>query len=499
MALSWAGKGAAFWLSHAKAQRPRGVEIVLLSRRMEMTEEIIRPSYDFWEGIRSYESVPPGSSAEKAPYIDHGTDLIDPRRYTDPAEADREWDKLWTKIWNLAGIAADIPEPGDWFKYDLGRESFVVVRGDDGQIRAFYNVCPHRGNQLVRNDFGTVNECFSCAFHGWKFEKDGNLRSVKEPETFRPEVIKDVSGLTEVRCEVWAGIVFINMDPEAGPLLDFLGILPDHLAPYELERHRVFEDIEYVFDANWKTALDAFLEFYHADIVHPELANVMETYFCQYDLYDKGISRMILPSGYAPDKLQDRTSVNEMQKAMIRQWEGDPDEWEHLTGIEYKTAMVETKRRLAEKAGWDFFDQFSDDQVVDDWNYFVFPNVTTNTWPDANYIQIFRPHPTDPMKCIWRSITTVPLAPKYPDFRPVKTSSLGQGVVDETGWDGSVRPPIQRITNPEDAGFVLEQDLVLVPGVHRGVQSRAFKGARLGEQEIRIRHYLAEVDRYLAK
>lgn len=462
-----------------------------------MTQEVTRPAYDFREGIRSYENVPAGSTAAKAPYIDYGTDLIDPRRYRDPSEADREWDKMWTKIWNLAGLAADIPEPGDWFKYDLGRESFIVVRGDDGQIRAFYNACPHRGNQIVRTDFGTAGQCFTCAFHGWQFEKDGALRSIKEAETFRPEVIKDRPGLTEVRCDVWAGIVFINMDPVAEPLLSFLGIVPDHLAPYELERHRVFEDVEYVMDANWKTAFDAFIEFYHADVVHPELANVMETYFCQYDLYPKGVSRMILPYGYAPDKLEDRTSVNEMQKAMVKQWGGDPNEWDHLTGAEYKPAMIEVKRRLAAKAGWDYFDRLSDDQVVDDWNYSLFPNVTFNVYSDANYIQTFRPHPTDPMKCIWRAITTVPPAPNYPEFQPVSTSNMGQAVTGEAGWDGSVRPPINRIANAADAGFVLEQDLILVPGVQKGVQSRGFQGYRLSEQEIRIRHYLAELDRYL--
>lgn len=459
---------------------------------------LLRKPVDHREGIRSYESVPEGSVLEKAPYVDNGTSRIDPRRYTDPAEAELEWEKMWTKVWNLAGVESDIPNSGDWFKYDLGKESFLVVRGDDDKVRAFYNVCPHRGNQIVRNDFGTAGDTFSCAFHGWKFARNGELREVKEPETFRPEVLACATGLTEARCDVWAGIVFINMNDDAEPLLDFLSVLPDHLDAYQLQNYRVFDDVEYVYDANWKTSLDAFVEFYHADQIHPELGEAMETYFCQYDLYPRGVSRMILPLGNSPDKLPDTETVNDVQKTMIRQWEGDPEEWSHLKGHEYKQAMIAVKRRLAEKAGWTHCENLSDDQMVDDLNYFIFPNVTTNTYSDVNYFQIFRPHPTDPMKCIWRSITLVPPA-KHPEFRPLELASLGQGNVGEAGWDHTVRPPTRRVTDPADTGFVLEQDALLVPGVQKGMQSRAFKGYILSEQESRIRHYLAELDRYLAK
>ena len=454
-----------------------------------------RESYDFREGIRSYPSVAPGSYAAKAPYVDHGTDIVDKRRYVDPAESALEWEKLWKKIWNMAGCASDIPERGDWFKYDLGKESFVVVRGDDDKIRAFYNVCPHRGNQIVRSDFGKVNDCFRCAFHGWQFDKDGSLLAIKEEETFRPEVIADRPGLTEVRCEIWGNFVFINMDDNAGPLLDFLGVIPEHLAAYNLDDFRVFEDVEYVFEGNWKTTIDAFLEFYHADQIHPELADVMETYWCQYDLYDRGVSRMILPLGYAPDKLADTKTVNPTQRLMLEGWEGDPKEWEHLTGADYKQAMIEVKRRLAKRVGWDNFDKMEDDQITDDWNYHIFPNVTFNLYPDGNYVQIFRPHPTDHHKCIWRAITMIPI-PKKGNFRPVAIADLGQGRVGEL-WDGSVRPEIKRATLPVELGHVLAQDAELVPPVHRGIQSDSFKGFRLSEQEIRIRHYLKEVDRYL--
>src|SRR3546814_5778410 len=94
-----------------------------------------------------------------------------------------------TKIWTLAGFVCDIPHVGDYFRYDLGAESFLIVRSETDRIQAFYNVCPHRGNQIVTSDFGTVRDVFTCAFHGWSFGINGDLQSISDEETYRPEVI----------------------------------------------------------------------------------------------------------------------------------------------------------------------------------------------------------------------------------------------------------------------------------------------------------------------
>lgn len=461
-----------------------------------MTIHIKRPAVDYRSGIRSYKDAVPGSLADKAPYVDHGTGLIDPARYRDPAVAVVEWEKLWTKVWTFAGFAADIPNAGDWFKYDLGAESFVVVRGDDLKIRAFYNVCPHRGNQLVRTDFGTALDCFRCAFHSWEFDTQGQLRTVKEAETFRKEALSFATGLTEVRCDVWAGFVFINMDSHCEDLQEFLGILPEHLDRFRLDRMRVLEDFIVPVDCNWKTLEEAFLEFYHGDTVHPELAACMETYHCQYDLYPRGVSRMILPYGYAPDKLDDPAIVNDMLKSALRQYKGNPDDWAGLKGYEYKKALVDAKRKLGRTSGWDHFEQLTDDQLVDDWNYSFFPNVTLNIMGENCLVQVFTPHETDPMKSYWRSVM-INLPSEDPTFAPIAISSMGQNKFGDKGWDGTPRPPIVRTSNYEETGFILAQDGVLVPAVQRGINSRAFKGAILSEQELRIRHYLAEIDRYL--
>ena len=106
------------------------------------------------------------------PRPDNGTHRPDPSRFFTPEYWTEEWDKVFTKTWLLAGVESDIPEEGDWLRFEIGPESFVVVRQADGGVRAFYNVCPHRGSQIALADFGSANS-FVCPFHSWKFDIDG--------------------------------------------------------------------------------------------------------------------------------------------------------------------------------------------------------------------------------------------------------------------------------------------------------------------------------------
>src|SRR5690554_4772416 len=113
-------------------------------------------NFDFKEGFVAYPEDSSGEPGRKAPYIDHGTESPDPRRYFSQQEVDLEWQHMWMKTWAFAGLMQDIPEVGDYLRYNLGKESFIVVRSADtpNSVKAFYNVCPHRGNRLVHNDFG---------------------------------------------------------------------------------------------------------------------------------------------------------------------------------------------------------------------------------------------------------------------------------------------------------------------------------------------------------
>ena len=127
-----------------------------------------------------------GISREKAPEPPLGTDpIILGHRYTSPEFAQREWDHMWTRVWQVAGRVDQIPEAGDYVNYEIGHESIIAVRGDDTKIRAFYNVCQHRGNQLVNAEVGTLaGGEFQCAYHGWRFDTTGECTWVYDEDDF---------------------------------------------------------------------------------------------------------------------------------------------------------------------------------------------------------------------------------------------------------------------------------------------------------------------------
>jgi phenylpropionate dioxygenase-like ring-hydroxylating dioxygenase large terminal subunit len=458
--------------------------------------------YDYKTGFVAYPENRSGPTGAKAPYVDHGTNPPDRTRYFSKDEADLEWQHLWTKVWAFAGLAQDIPQVGDYLRYNLGKESFLVVRnapGDAG-VKAYYNVCPHRGNRLVHNDFGhTNNNCFNCDFHGWKYTLEGKNKEIRDEMIFRPEVIHDRPGLTEVSCSVWNSLIFVNPDPHpAKTLLEQLDVIPTHLAPYDFSKFRVLRDLEFCWDANWKTAVDAFIEFYHADEVHPEAIPVTETLECQYDLYKNGVSRMIIPIGYVTSRFEDRDTVNEYLKMFVAVYGGNPEDYKHLKGWDYKKALTDTKRKWGKKHGYPYFDQLTDDQIVDDWNYFPFPNMTINAFADSILLQIFRPHPTDPRKSYYNAITLC--LPVADEETPVlDLNSFGPESMGPKGWKGEERPARFVPKELSEFGYILAQDVRRIPEVQKGIESDAFKGARLSESENRIRHYLAEIDRLIGR
>ena len=450
-------------------------------------------------GFIAYPQDTSGEPGKKAPYIDHGTARPDKSRYFSQQEHELEWEKLWQKVWVFAGLMQDVERVGDYFKYDLGRESFVVVRTAPDEIKAFYNTCPHRGNRLVYNDFGSTGEngCFKCSFHGWQYNLDGSLKQIRDEIIFREEVIAHRPGLTEVRCEVWNSLVFINMDKHAMPLLEYLDVIPEHLKVYPFEKLRVLRDLEICWEANWKTALEAFIEFYHADDVHPEVVPFSDTLETQYDLYNHGMSRMIIRNGFATYRLENRDEVSEGLQGLVAIYGGNPADYANVKGREWREkALCDTKRKWGKRNGYDFFDNLTDDQITDDWNYHVFPTITINVFADSMLLQNFRPHATDPEKCYYQAITlNLPL--KDPDTPVFDINSFGPEAFGPKGWDGSVRPKRFRPTKREDYGHVLAQDADRVPQVQKGLRSRSYRGALLSESECRIRHYLAEIDRYL--
>ncbi|KXU33822.1 hypothetical protein A0J57_04055 [Sphingobium sp. 22B] len=455
--------------------------------------------YDIEKGYIVYPKTKNGDIAAKSPKTLVHKGIVPTERYFSREEADMEWDRLFQKVWLFAGLTQDLSKVGDYFKFDVGRESIVVVRSSEDNIQAFYNVCPHRGNFLVYDDYGSIKDGASlyCKFHGWRFNLDGSVRSVKDRHTFPPENLCGMNGLRELRCEVWNALVFVSFDDDVEPLHQALGVVPEHLANYDFTRSRVYREVQDVVDANWKTAMEAFLEFYHSDDTHPEVIPLSATLRTQYDLYDKGVSRMFIRFGYSGDRSRNPDDVPEILKGMITLYGGDNADYLGIKGGDYRRAFCDTLRKWAARNGHsDLFDRLSDDQVTDDWNYSIFPHVTLNVFSYGVHIQSWLPCPDDPEKHVYRSICLLlPLA----DPDQVIADPTSMTVAQEKGWTGEVRPPRIKPKSMADWGSVLLQDVERLPYIQRGLRSRSHVGNRLSASECRINHYLDEIDRYLGR
>jgi nitrite reductase/ring-hydroxylating ferredoxin subunit len=403
------------------------------------------------------------------------------RRYTAPETLAAEFEHIWPRVWQLACLDTDLPEAGDYCEYEIGPYSVIVVREPDGSLRAFHNVCQHRGRKLVT---GTGNlPKLQCPYHSWTWSLDGTLESIPERETFCPFTDDDVA-LRPVRVDQWNHWVFVNLDPDAPSLAEYLGGLADRLEPYRYERQYKWRSRSTVVRANWKNLIDAFNEAYHARSIHPESVP-----FIDYTDYEVGLigdhSYMVIPFG-VPDAVS-MPSAPDVDDAL------DAMEWSfaafgedtslvgllrdmHLTPEQaLREVMIPLVKGGMEATNVDV-SGLTDDQLIDDWHFYAFPNVVINSFSFGYWLFRIRPHRSDPtlshfdMWYFHRVPDGVDLPPDDPD--------------------AFIEPG-------ESCGAVMDQDFDNVPIQQDGMASPVFAGMRLSSLEARIAHMHAVLDRYL--
>lgn len=411
-------------------------------------------------------------------------------RYFDPEVMKDEWTHLWSRTWTCAGRVSDIPSPGNFFCYELGHESFIVLRGKDNEIRAFYNVCQHRGRKLVDDDFGNRSQLV-CPFHSWTYDLEGRNVRVTDREVFSEEALCGDLNLKPVRCETWAGFVFINMNPNAPSLMEFLGDLPKLMKAYKMEEMHVVKDVVLPIQCNWKTGLEAFLESYHLHITHPQALPAVDDYYNQLDIYKNGHSRLCSPLALPSPRTKAGKKPNPLQQFLLSDAGIDPETFEG-SAADVRKAIADSKRRPDNYFGLDY-SEFTDTQITDDWNYFVFPNMTFNSHPEGILVMRFLPDAIDPNRHYYHVHVIMP------KLKPGCKAPFYMGVPEDQDISGAVRPKRLYTTmeNPE-LGEVLEQDVSNMEGVQQGLRSNGFpEGMRYAEHEKRIQVLHAEIDLYL--
>ena len=196
--------------------------------------------------------------------------------YFDEGMAELESSAVFGTSWQMVGRADQVKAKGQFFTADVAGEPLVVVRGEDSVLRGFYNVCRHHAAAVVTEEQGCAKQ-FKCPYHGWTYGIDGALKGMVEFDGVC-DFERANNGLVPVQADIWEGFVFVNLEPGAMPLKEFLGAVPELVAPLQLaSKLRYFDRRIYTLDCNWKVYVDNYLDGgYHVPHAHKGLSSVIE-------------------------------------------------------------------------------------------------------------------------------------------------------------------------------------------------------------------------------
>jgi len=281
--------------------------------------------------------------------------------YADAELARLEHERVLMPSWQIACHVSSIPTPGDYFTFDIGPDSVIVLRDQDGEIHAFHNACRHRGSRLVDGG-GKCPGAITCPYHGWTYDLDGSLRGLPVRESF-PGLDRAAYGLKPVRTEIMLGFVFVCLKGDPIPLAEtWREFLPD-FAPYNFDEMVPLGPVYFEeWDVDWKIAMDNYLESYHVPIGHPGL---VRTFTPDHE------DQTNLPSGVA-------RSIGWMRDRLSTNW--SERNYQQLIGT-VTADLPEPNRR-----SWRF--------------YSMLPNLGIDVFPDQ--MDFFQVLPNGPGKCIIR-------------------------------------------------------------------------------------------------
>ena len=405
---------------------------------------------------------------------------IAPRRYFDPEFHGLEVEHVWRRVWQMACREEQIPAVGDTVLYEIGDASLIVVRTEADRIRAFHNSCLHRGTQL-RTGSGHV-KAFRCPFHGFTWNIDGTLHDIPCEWDF-PHLDRDTFCLPEAQVGTWGGFVFVNLDPQAAPLDDYLEDLPWHFQDWPLEDRYLAAHVVRIMPCNWKVALEAFIEAYHTMATHPQLLVTAADTLTEYDVYGPHVSRMITAVGVGSEHLDEVPEDVEIVRSMLG---GDDDVALPADASARQVLAERVRASLQRRTGRDY-SGLTDAEALDGIEYFLFPNFMPWAGLLTSFAYRFRPNGHDPDSCVIDIMLLQPVPEGEARPAAARTRHLGP---DESWADVPELGTFGRVFNQDGSTFGRVQR-----GLHASVRSTI---ALARYQESRIRHLHSTLDAYLA-
>lgn len=422
--------------------------------------------------------------------------LISTDRYTSREYAERERRMVWDRVWQVAGRVDELAATGDWKEYRIYDQSFLLVRGSDGAVRGFVNACRHRGNVLCQGKKGNAAR-LTCPYHLWSYGLDGSLVGVGRPDLVGP-IDKQELGLVQVPVECFAGFIFINPDPQAQPLMEFLGEeVTRYLEPYHLDEMVPVMDVRESLECNWKVVIDAFQEGYHIEGIHPELLNVIVidpsksryNFFRDHNLavapfevkYEDGFGPEEEVAGIMqlPGTFPGVALILPRFEELVAAYRDDEGVLSFPEGVSGRTLLQQATRESLTANGLDV-GGLNDEQMITNQGWLLFPNFFMTIRAGEAHVISAVPHPDgDPNRCIWHvaSYMWLPEGARQ-EYRaePVEVEEPGS----------------------YDYFLALQQDYEQMPRQQQGLRNSRLQHMVLAQEEVCIANFHSALDRHMS-
>ena len=409
---------------------------------------------------------------------------VDYKRYYDPEYFKLELERIWKKQWLYAAREEDIPEIGDRVPFHVGPMSYIIARSGADEFKAFHNSCLHRGTMLcTKKESGSS---IRCPYHAWEWGVDGRLKKIPSHWDF-PELSRLNASLPEVKIGRWGGFIFINADPDAAPLEESLGVLPEHFKDYGLEERYTKARFRKLIAANWKTSQEAFQESYHVYATHPEAVPFTGDSQSQYDIFTTphgAIGREAVPS-VVPSMHADSSATTVVAGMVAAQavggWHYPDIPLPELDPAGDVRAQVGEWARAAYRKTYGRDYNVPDAVLLDSTLYFMYPHACFWMAESVPFVYQFTPHETDPNLSYFDVRMLVPYAKgeERPPSSPPIDIGLNEKIVDKA-------PAFQFLA------MIFDQDMSNMPLIQQGIKAAdpSQHHSRLGSyQESLIQHW----------
>jgi phenylpropionate dioxygenase-like ring-hydroxylating dioxygenase large terminal subunit len=395
--------------------------------------------------------------------------LVPKERYTSTEFAELEHARLWPRVWQIACTVDHVAEPGDWFEHRTGRYSVVIVRGDDGELRAFQNVCRHRGNAILCGSGSGLTE-LRCPFHRWAWDLDGSLREVPS-RAFFGRLDDDSLGLFTARAGVWGRLVFVSLDVDAPPLEEYLEGVSADAAWARLDEFRCTATTRTRVACNWKVVSDGFSETYHVQGIHPEMLGSIDDVNAPQRIWDLhsvsyqeyGVPSPRLGRHVSEQQVWDSFVVTQGGRMGPEFVEPAPmpeiPEGQSVRDVIADLLRAEHRRTFGVDLSW-----LDTAKMMHLSQYNLFPNATVLVWGEMINVLLGRPGPT-------------------PDSAELVTFLLHRA----TSADAPrTRPADIDVPNGDDLGLVLGADVGVLESMQRGLRQPGLTHLVVSGEECRI-------------